>query len=89
MAWCSVKAQGQLYLYLYLLIMRERRNIYKILVRKLEGKKPFGRPRSSWENHIRMDLREIEWKGVDRIHLAQDSDQWWALVNKVMNLRFP
>jgi hypothetical protein len=36
-----------------------------------------------------MDLREIEWEGVDWTHLAQDRDQWWAVVNKVMNLRVP
>jgi hypothetical protein len=36
-----------------------------------------------------MDVREIEWEGVYRIYLAQDRDQWWALVNTVMNLRVP
>jgi hypothetical protein len=36
-----------------------------------------------------MDLTEIEWKGVDRIHLTHDRDQWWALVNTIMNLRVP
>jgi hypothetical protein len=36
-----------------------------------------------------MDLEEIGWKGVDWIHLAQDSGKWWALVNMVMVLRFP
>jgi hypothetical protein len=36
-------------------------------------------------DNIRIDLREIGWGGVDCIHLAQDPDQWWALVNKVMN----
>jgi hypothetical protein len=39
------------------------------------------------EGNIRMDLRETEWKGVELIHLAQDRDQWWAVVNTVMNLR--
>jgi hypothetical protein len=41
------------------------------------------------EESIRMDLREIEWEGVDWIHLAQDRDQLWALVNTVMNLHVP
>jgi hypothetical protein len=37
----------------------------------------------------KVDLREIGWEGVDRIHLAQDRDQWRFLVNRVMNLRVP
>jgi hypothetical protein len=41
---------------------------------------------NSWEDQIKMDLREIDWKGVDRVHLAQDRDWWWALVNPVMYL---
>jgi hypothetical protein len=36
-----------------------------------------------------MDLREIEWDGVDWIELAQDRTKWRALVNTVMNLRVP
>jgi hypothetical protein len=36
-----------------------------------------------------MDLREIGWEGVDWIHLAQDSDRWWAVVNTVTNLMIP
>jgi hypothetical protein len=36
-----------------------------------------------------MDLREIEWDGIDLLDLAQDRDQWTALVNMVMNLRVP
>jgi len=39
--------------------------------------------------NIRIDLREIEWEGVDCMHLAQDRDQWVAVVNTVMNLRAP
>jgi hypothetical protein len=50
--------------------------------------KPRGkRLRHRWENGIRMDLRETGWGwGVEWIHLAQDRDRWWALVNSVMNL---
>jgi len=59
------------------------------LVRKPEGKRPLGRPRRRWEDNIKMDLREIGWEDVDWIHLAQDRDQWRALVNTKMNLRFP
>jgi len=50
-------------------------------------KKPLGRPRSRWEDNIKMDLEEVGWEGVDWIHLAQDRDQWRDLVNTVMNLR--
>jgi len=48
-----------------------------------------GRHRCSWEDSIRMDPREISWEVVDWICLAQDKDQWRALVNTVMNLRAP
>jgi hypothetical protein len=56
---------------------------------KPEGKRPLGRPSCSWEDNIRMDLRETGWGGMDWIVLAQDRDQWRALVNTVMNLRVP
>jgi len=59
----------------------------KTLGRKPEGKRPLGKPRRRWEGNIRMDLSEIGWKGVDWVHLAQDRDQWRAVVNMVMNLR--
>jgi hypothetical protein len=68
---------------------RERRNAYSILVGKPEGKRPLGRPRRMWMDNIKIDLREIEWDGSDWIELAQDRDQWRALVNMVMNLRVP
>jgi hypothetical protein len=69
--------------------MGERRNAYRILVRNPEGRRPLGRPRHRWMDNIKMDLRETGWDGMDWIHLAQDRDQWRALVNMVMNLRFP
>jgi hypothetical protein len=58
-------------------------------VGKAEGKRPLGRPRCRWENNIKMYLGEIGWGGMDWIDLAQDRDQWRALVNTVMNLRVP
>jgi hypothetical protein len=54
----------------------------------LKGRE-LGRSRRRWEDTIRMDLREIRWEGVNWIHLAQDRDQWRAVVNTVMNLRVP
>jgi hypothetical protein len=65
--------------------MREMRNAYKIMVRKCEGKRPLGRHRHRWEDNIRVGVREIEWEGVDWIHLIQDRDQWHVFVNKVMD----
>jgi hypothetical protein len=69
--------------------MGEVRGAYKILVGRPEGRRPLGRPRSRWEDNIKMDLREIGFGDVDWIHLAQDRDRWWALVNTVMNFRVP
>jgi hypothetical protein len=67
--------------------MEETRNAYRILVGKPEGKRPLGRPRHRWMDNIKMDLREIGSDCMDWIELAQDRDQWRALVNTVMNLR--
>jgi hypothetical protein len=58
----------------------------RLLVGKPEGKRPLGRPRRRWVNNIKIDLREIRWDDMDWIDLAQDRDQWRALVNMVMNL---
>jgi hypothetical protein len=73
----------------HVICMGEKRNAYRILVGKPEGKRPLGRPRRRWENNIKMDLREIGSAGIDWIDLAQDRDRWRALVNTVMNLRVP
>jgi hypothetical protein len=67
--------------------MRENWNAYIVLVGNQEGKQSLGRPRSRLENNIKTDLREIERAGMDWIDLAQDRDQWRALMNSVMNLR--
>jgi hypothetical protein len=67
--------------------MGETRTASRILVGKPEGKRPLGRLRRRWVDNIKMDLGEIGWDGVDWIELAQDRDQWRALVNTVMNLR--
>jgi hypothetical protein len=56
---------------------------------KPEGKKPLVRPRHAWENNIKMDLKAINWGGMDWIPVAQDRDQWRALVSTVKILLVP
>jgi hypothetical protein len=56
---------------------------------KPKGKRPLGRPKRRWVGNVKIDLREIGWVGMDWIDLAQDRDQWRALVNRVMNHQHP
>jgi hypothetical protein len=67
----------------------EKRNAYRLLVEKPEGRRPLGRSRRRWLDNIRMDLVVVGWGNVDWIGLAQDRDRWRALVNSVLNLRVP
>jgi hypothetical protein len=69
--------------------MGEKRNAYRILVGKPDGKRPLGRPRRRWVDDIKMDLGEVGWDGRDWIDLTQGRDRWRAYVNAVMNLRVP
>jgi hypothetical protein len=69
--------------------MGEGRCVYRVLVGKAEGKRPLGRPRSRWENNIKMDLRETGIDGANWIQLVQNRVQWRALVSMVMNIRVP
>jgi hypothetical protein len=69
--------------------MGEKRNAYSILVGKPEGKRPLRRQRRRCVDNIKMDLREVGWDNMDWIDLAQDRDQWRALVNTVLKLRVP
>jgi hypothetical protein len=69
--------------------MGTKRNAYRILVGKPEGKRPLGRPRRRWVNNIQMDLTEIELCRSDWIDLAQDKGQFRVFVNTVMNLPAP
>jgi hypothetical protein len=66
--------------------MGERRGVYRVLVGKPERKRPLGRPRRTWEDNIKMDIQEVEWGGMDWIELAQDRDEWRALLTAVMSL---
>jgi hypothetical protein len=67
--------------------MGVKRNAYRLLVGKPEGRRPLGRRRRRWLGNIRMDLVEVLWHHVDWIGLARDRDRWRALVNSVSNLR--
>jgi hypothetical protein len=67
----------------------EKRNAYRLLVGKPEGKRPLGRPRRRWVDNTRMDVGEVGWGDVDWIDLAQDRNRWRAVVNSVLNLRVP
>ena len=69
--------------------MGEERGVYWVLVGKLEGKTPMGRPRRRWVDNNRTDLQEVGCGYMDRIGLAQDKDRWRTVVSAVMNLRVP
>jgi hypothetical protein len=69
--------------------MGEKRNAYRLLVGKPEGKRPLGIPRCRWVDNIRMDLGEVGWGDVDWIGLAKDRNMWRGLVNSVLNPRVP
>jgi hypothetical protein len=69
--------------------MGEKRNAYRLLMGKSEGKRPLGRPRRKWVDNIKRDLGEVGWGDVDWIGLAKDRNRWRAVVNSVLNLRVP
>jgi hypothetical protein len=69
--------------------MGGKRNAYRMLVGKPEGKRPLRRPTRRLVDNIKLDLRMKDWGGMEWIDLAQDRDQLRALVNRVMNLRVP
>jgi hypothetical protein len=73
----------------YVARMVEKRNACRTLIGKPEGKRLLGRPRRRWVGNIKIKLRDLGWGGMDWIDLAQDRDQWRALVSTVMNLRVP
>jgi hypothetical protein len=69
--------------------MADKRNACRLMMGKLDGRRPLGRPRCRWVGNIKIDLRETGWGGMSWIDLAQTRDQWRALVNMVMNLWAP
>jgi hypothetical protein len=66
-----------------------KRNPCRILVVQPEGKRRLRKPRSRWEDNIKMGLREIGWGGMDWTYPAQDREQWRALATTLMNLQVP
>jgi hypothetical protein len=58
-------------------------------VGKPEEKRKLGRPKRWWVENIKIDLKVIGWYRVDWFDMAQDSDQWRALVSTVLNLQVP
>jgi hypothetical protein len=69
--------------------MGEDRGVYRVLVGKLEGKRPLERPRRRWEDNIKMDLHEVGGGRGDWMELAQDRDRWRVLVGTARNFRIP
>jgi len=69
--------------------MGEERGVYRVLVGKLEGKRPMARPMRRWVDNIRMDLQQVGCGYMDWIGLTQDRDRWRRLVSALMNLRVP
>ena len=69
--------------------MGEERGVYRVLVGKLEGRRPLGRPMRRWADNIRIDLQEVGCGYMDWTGLAQDIDRWQTLVSAVMSLWVP
>ena len=69
--------------------VRESGGEYRVLVGKPAEKRPLGRPSCGWEDNNKMYLQEVGCGNMDLIDLTEDRDRWRAVVNAVMNLRFP
>jgi sensor domain CHASE-containing protein len=67
----------------------ERRDAYRILARKPDGKRPLGRPRRGWWAKSKIYFKEVVWQGEGWIDLAEGKDKWRAVVNVAMNLGIP
>jgi len=64
--------------------MAQKESTYRASVGKPEGKRSLGTPKRKWEDNIKMDLKEMEWKVVDWTGLSENRDRWRAVVNTVI-----
>jgi len=69
--------------------MGERRDAYRVLAGKPDGKRPLGTPRRGWWAKNKIDFKEVVCEGVGWIDLAEGKNKWRAVVNVVLNLRIP
>ena len=69
--------------------MDEKRGVYRVLARKLDRKRPLGRPRCSWEDNINLDFQEVGCGVMGWIELAEDRDRWLAFVNTLVKFWIP
>jgi hypothetical protein len=69
--------------------MADRRDAYRDLMGRLEGRSLLGTPRSKWKDDIKIFIQEVEWGGMEWIDRAQDKDRWQAVENAATNLRVP
>jgi hypothetical protein len=69
--------------------MEEGRGVYRVLVGRVEGKRPLGRPRRRWEDNTKMDFRGRGIDGAKWIRLARGRVQWRAFVSTVIGIRVP
>jgi hypothetical protein len=70
----------------YVARMGEGRGVYRVSVRRPEGKRPLGRPRHRWENNSKLDVTEIGITEANWIRLAQDRVWWRAFVRPLLEL---
>lgn len=83
---CSVTKSMRIEQTVFVACIRGKRHTHGASVSESEGKRPLRRPRCRSDDNIKTDLKEIDWEGVDWIHLAQDVDKVSALVSTVMNI---
>ena len=69
--------------------MGEVRGACRVLVGRFEGNRQLGRLKHIWEGNITIILQETEWNGMHGVHLSQNKDKWWALVNMAINFWVP
>jgi hypothetical protein len=66
-----------------------KRGAFKVFVGRPEGNRPLGRHMHRWKDNIKMGLQGGGWGGMDWFYLAEDRDNWLALVNVEMILWVP